>query len=435
MSVSPNAGAGASVTFKAVYADLNGGGDLSEALLLVNSSVSAANSCYVYYQALGNHLYLANNAGAWITPALTPGVAGTVSNSQCTLNAGSSSVSTAGNDPTLNVALRFSGTVAGSPDVYLYALGFSGQNSGWVKEGTWTPNPTAGPPAAVSVSPNAGAGTSVTFKAVYSDPNGAGDLSEALLLVNSSIKAANGCYVYYQALGNHLYLANNTGSWIMPALTPGVAGTVSNSQCTLNAGSSSVSTAGNNLTLNVALSFSGTVTGSPDVFLYALGFSGQNSGWVKEGTWTPNPLAGPPAIVSLSPNAGGGTSVTFKAVYSDPNGAGDLSEALLLVNSSIKAANGCYVYYQALGNHLYLANNSGAWITPALTPGVAGMVSNSQCTLNAGSSSVSMAGNDLTLNVALSLSGGFAGTRNVYLYAAGFSGLNSGWVKQGTWTP
>ena len=98
-----------------------------------------------------------------------------------------------------------------------------------------------------------------------------------------------------------------------------------------------------------------------------------------------SPSAGPPAIVSLSPNAGAGTSVTFKAVYSDPNGAGDLNELQLQVNTIQTSANACFVYYQPQGNHLYLYNNTGtALLTPALTLGVAGTVSNSQCTLNAG---------------------------------------------------
>jgi Bacterial Ig-like domain (group 3)/FG-GAP-like repeat/Beta-propeller repeat/Divergent InlB B-repeat domain len=295
---------------------------------------------------------------------------------------------------------------------------------------------SAGPVAAVSVSPSAGAGKSVTFQAVYFDSNGAGQLSELLLQINTGQSSANACYVYYQPSGKHLYLATNAGTaWITPALTPGVAGTASNSQCTLNAGSSSVTTAGDNLTLSVALTFSNTVAGTQNIYLYAGGPSGQASGWVKAGTWTPNPIASPPAIVSLSPNSGTGTSVTFKAIYSDPNGAADLSTLLLQVNASQSSANACYVYYQPQGNYLYLANNTGGWITPGLTPGVGGTVSNSQCTLNAESSSVSFVGNQLTLNLSLSFSGTFAGAKNLYLYAAGFSGQNSGWVKAGGWTP
>ncbi len=361
--------------------------------------------------------------------------AGTVSNSQCTLNAGSSSVSTAGNNLTLNLALSFNSTFVNPKNVYLYAAGLSGQNSGWVQKGTWTPNPSAGPPAIVSLSPNSGGGTPVTFTAVYSDPNGAADLNQAMLLVNGAVSAAGACEVYYYPQGNQLYLRNDAGTAWLAALTPGAAGTVSNSQCTLNAGSSSVSTAGNNLTLNVALSFSGTFVNPKNVYLYAAGLSGQNSGWVQEGTWTPNPSAGPPAIVSLLPNSGTGTPVTFTAVYSDPNGATDLNQAMLLVNAAVSGAGACEVYYYPQGNQLYLRNDAGtAWLA-ALTPGVAGTVSNSQCTLNAGSSSVSTAGNNLTLNVALSFSGTFLGAKNVYLYAAGLSGQNSGWVQKGTWTP
>jgi hypothetical protein len=291
---------------------------------------------------------------------------------------------------------------------------------------------SAGPPAIVSLSPNAGAGTSVTFRAIYSDPNGSGDLNEILLQVNAIQSSANACYVYYHPQAKLLYLYNN-GAWMTPGLTPGVAGTASNSQCTLNAGSSSVTTAGNDLALSVALTFSGTVVGTKNVYLYAAGLRGQNSGWVKEGTWVPT-SAGPPAIVSLSPNTGSGTPVTFKAVYSDPDGAGDLNEILLQVNAIQSSGNACYVYYHPQANLLYLYNN-GAWMTPGLTLGAAGTASNTQCTLNAGSSSVTTAGNDLTLNVALTFSGTFVGSKNVYLYAGGFSGQNSAWVRKGTWVP
>ena len=367
VSLTPNSGNGASVTFQAVYADPKGAADLNEILLQVNTSQSSANACYVYYHPQTNQLYLANNAGnAWMTPALTPGVSGTASNSQCTLNAATSSVATSGNDLTLDVALTFSNAVVGQQNVYLYAGGLSGLNSGWVKEGTWTPILNAGPPSIVSLTPNSGTGTSATFQAVYSDPNGVADLDEILLQVNSSQNSANACYVYYKPQGNLLYLSNNAGTaWMTPALTPGVSGSASNSQCTLNAGSSSVATAGNDLTLTVALNF--TFAGAKNVYLYAAGMSGENSGWVKEGTWVVT-SAGPPTVVSLTPSAATAEYVTFSAVYSDPNGAGDLNELLLQVNTDQSSTRACYVYYQPQGNNLYLYNN-GAWMTPPLTPG------------------------------------------------------------------
>ena len=294
---------------------------------------------------------------------------------------------------------------------------------------------SVGPPGIVSLSPGSGTGTSVTFKAVYSDPNGAGDLSELLLQVNTSQSSTNACYVYYQPQGNHLYLATNAGGFTTPALTPAVAGTAANSQCTLNAKSSSVTTTGNNLTLSVALTFSGTVVGSRNIYLYAAGLSGENSGWAKAGTWVPT-SAGPVTIVSLSPNSGAGTHLPLKVVFADPDGAGDLSELLVQINTSQSSANACYVYYQPQGNHLYLSNNAGsAWMAPALTPGVVGTASNSQCTLQAGFSTVTTSGSDLTLYIDLTFSGTFVGEKNVYLYAAGTGGQASGWVEKGTWAP
>jgi hypothetical protein len=369
-----------------------------------------------------------------LTPALTPGVAGTASNSQCTLDAGSSSVSVSGNDLTLDVALvDINARVVGAKNVYLYAGGISGQSSGWVRDGMWTP--VDAPATIVSLSPGSGAGSSVTFTAVFSDPYGAGDLRDIDLVVNTTMPKVESASVFNTCMvvffpPSSLYLLTDSGVLRSP-LTAGEAGTVSNSECTLNAGLSSVSMSGNNMTLSVALSFTSKVVGSQNLYLDAFGYEATNTGWVTEGTWTPNPI-----FASLSPAMGAGTSVTFQAIYTDPFGAGDLSELLLQVNKNQASAYACYIYYQPQGNHLYLANDQGnAWITPALTPGVAGTASNSQCTLDAGSSSVTTAGNNLTLNAALTFSGTFVGEKGVYLYAVGGSGGNTGWVIEGTWTP
>jgi len=86
-------------------------------------------------------------------------------------------------------------------------------------------------------------------------------------------------------------------------------------------------------------------------------------------------------------------------------------------------------------NTLYLLNDAGnAWMGP-LTPGVAGTQSNSQCTLDAGSSSVSGSGNTLTVTLRLTFSGSFTGTKNVYGEAVDNASRNSGWQTLGTWTP
>ena len=172
----------------------------------------------------------------------TAGVVGTASNSQCMLNAGSSSVTFAGNNLTLNVALTFSSTFVGP------------------KTCTFTP-PGSGSTAWAAGGPR--------------EARGRPDSDETLHQ-----------YTYEPEC---ISFSNSAASrWITPALTPGVAGTASNAICTLNAALSSVSTAGNNLTLNMALSFNQWAgPNGPSVYveLYAAGLSGQNSGWVILGTF------------------------------------------------------------------------------------------------------------------------------------------------------
>ena len=429
VSVTPNSGSGASQTFSAVYSDPNGAADLATVRLLFNSAVSGAHGCYVTYYPATNLLYLENDGGTGTLPGVTPGSTASASNSQCTLAGTGSSYSAAGNTATLNVALTFTSTLP--ENVYLYASesNATASNSGWIKEGTW--GASAGPPTVVSVTPNSGSGASQTFSAVYSDPNGAADLATVRLLFNSAVSGAHGCYVTYYPATNLLYLENDGGTGTLPGVTPGSTASASNSQCTLAGTGSSYSAAGNTATLNVALTFTSTLP--ENVYLYASesNATASNSGWIKEGTWGAS--AGPPTVVSVTPNSGSGASQTFSAVYSDPNGAADLATVRLLFNSAVSGAHGCYVTYYPATNLLYLENDGGTGTLPGVTPGSTASASNSQCTLAGTGSSYSAAGNTATLNVALTFTSTLP--ENVYLYASesNATASNSGWIKEGTW--
>jgi hypothetical protein len=343
--------------------------------------------------------------------------------------------------------------------VYLYASGLSGLNSGWVKSGTWTANP---PPAITSLSPTSTAAGGTTFTLTI---NGTSFVSGATAKWGTT------------SLATTFVSANQLTAFIPASLiaTPGSAsvtvttsyGTSTGATFTINAQLPAISglnpasvNAGSavfTLTINGTNFVSGTTakwgtTALATTFVSAIQLTASvpanliatagtakvtvttPSGTSAGSTFTINPL--PPAIVSLSPNSGAGLSVTFSAKYSDPQGAAEINQAWLLVNSGTSGAGGCFVYYHPQANQLFLRNDSGsAWLAPGLTPGGVGSVANSQCTLNASSSSVSMSGNTLTLNVSVTFSASFAGARIVSLYASGLSGLNSGWVKEGTWTP
>jgi hypothetical protein len=340
-------------------------------------------------------------------------------------------VSGVGNTLSLNVAVSFTTAFAGLKNVYGYAADNGGLNSGWQTLGTWN-TAAPQPPTAVSVTPNSGAGTSQSFTFQFSSANGYGYLKTVYMLFNGALSSANGCKLEYLQSKNALYLYTDAGSAMTGPVTPGVAGTLSNSQCTVNAGTSSVSGVGNTLSLNVAVSFTTAFAGLKNVYGYAADNRGLNSGWQTLGTWTAASPQ-PPTAVSVTPNSGAGTSQSFTFQFSSANGYGYLKTLYMLFNGALSSANGCKLEYLQSKNGLYLYTDAGTGMTGPVTPGVAGTLSNSQCTVNAGSSSVSGSVDTLSVDLAVSFTTGFAGLKNVYGYAADDGGLNSGWQTLGAW--
>jgi hypothetical protein len=106
-----------------------------------------------------------------------------------------------------------------------------------------------------------------------------------------------------------------------------------------------------------------------------------------------------------------------------------------LINGPLDSAHGCYVYYALASNALYMVNDAASAFTAPLTPGSAGTLSNSQCTLNGAGSSASGSGNTLTLALSISFTPAFAALQNIYGYALDSGGHVSGWQTLGSWTP
>ncbi|HLK46938.1 MAG TPA: hypothetical protein VKT49_02320, partial [Bryobacteraceae bacterium] len=99
-------------------------------------------------------------------------------------------------------------------------------------------------------------------------------------------------------------------------------------------------------------------------------------------------------------------------------------------NSSISGAGACYLYFYS--HVLYLAADGQSPQT-SLAIGTPGTLQNSQCSINVGASSAVYSGNTLTLNLAITFSQSFAGTRNIYLLVENTSTVTK-WMTAGTWT-
>ena len=145
-----------------------------------------------------------------------------------------------------------------------------------------------------------------------------------------------------------------------------------------------------------------------------------------------------PAVVvpvSVTPSSGSGTQQTFNLVYTDSAGMSDLNTAWVWFDNSASSSvtNTCLAYSYPRANALYLLNDAGSAFLGPITVGSSNSLSNSQCTISGSGSSTSTAGSNLTVNLAVSFTAGFAGSKNTKMQVQGFSG-QSGWVAMGSWT-
>ena len=438
VSVTPGGGSGAQQTFALQYADSLGATDLATVWVWFTSNFntgSSANSCLVYYARATNQLFLLNDAGTvWSAPA-TPGTAVTLSNSQCSTNVAAASVTASGTGLTLNLPVTFTAAYAGAKSTYMYAAG-SSANSGWQMMGTWTVPATVAAVTTVSVTPNSASAAQQTFALQYADTLGATDLSAVWVWFTSNfntVSSANSCIAYYARATNQILLINDAGTAYSSA-APGSAVTLSNSNCSINAAAASVTPSGMDLTLNLPMMFAAGFAGTKSVFMFALGSSG-NSGWQNMGNWTV-PLSSAPVPVSVTPGSGSGLSQTFALQYADPLGATDLTNLWVWFTSTfntVTSANSCIAYYVRTTNQVNLINDAGTAILSSAAPGAAVTLSNSQCSINAAAATVVPSGNNLTVNLPVTFTAGYAGAKGIFMFASGLS-ANSGWQSMGTWT-
>ncbi len=289
---------------------------------------------------------------------------------------------------------------------------------------------------AVSVTPDTGGGQSPqVFSYLYFDAKGYQNITNAYTLLHSTLTWADSCGIMYLPASSSLYLRADDGSGFLGPMTLGQPGTLQNSQCTLDAGASSASGSGTNLTLNLALSFQPSFVGLKNHYMRAAdGVNNLDSGWQLGGTWAPGPPAMPSAV-SVSPSFGWGTSQTFTYLYSDASGYQNISNVFTILNTTESYVSSCTTMYLPASGNLYLAQDTGSgWLGP-VTIGQPGTLQNSQCTLDAAASSASGSETNLTVNLELSFSSSFVGLKNHYMRAAdGVNNLDSGWQLGGTWT-
>ena len=240
----------------------------------------------------------------------------------------------------------------GTKNIYMYAADTMGLNSGWQQKGTWLTSANQAP-VAVSVAPSSGSGSSQVFQFTYSDANGYQQMGWTFMLFNTQVNQANSCYLQFKHPSNTLYLRNDAGTaWLGP-VNLGSAGTLENSQCSVNSELSSFSGAGTTLTVDLVLSFKAAFAGTKNIYMFAADTTALDSGWQLRGAWNTTTDQAPVAV-SVAPSSGSGSSQVFQFTYSDANGYQQMGWTFMLFNTQVNQANSCYLQFKHPSNTLYL---------------------------------------------------------------------------------
>jgi hypothetical protein len=138
---------------------------------------------------------------------------------------------------------------------------------------------------------------SQTFAVNTTDPAGATDIASVWLyfIPTFNTNPAGACQVYYDRASNYLYLMNDTGTAALPALL-GSSTTLSNSQCSLNALTSTAIGSGTLLTVNFAISFTSVANGLKQMYVKATN-GNSDTGWLNPGAWN---VVAPPGEFTIT---------------------------------------------------------------------------------------------------------------------------------------
>jgi hypothetical protein len=279
-------------TFSTVYSDASGYEDLLRVYLKVSQTTSAVNSIFLVYDRKLNLLYLYNDAATAYLGSCTPGAVGTLTNNQGTLDCGATTVAGAGNNLTLTWSIiPKSGFVSMTPkNLYLYARDNSNATVGYTDKGNWIIGVPAAPTLG-SVTPSVSTSAQDVaqgFTTVYSDANGYADLLRVYLKVSQTTNPVNSIFLVYDRNVNQLYLYNNAATVYVGGCTPGVVGTLTNGQGTLDCGATTVTGVGNDLTIDWSVIPKSTfVSTTPkNLYLYARDNQNTTAGYTDMGDWT-----------------------------------------------------------------------------------------------------------------------------------------------------
>ncbi len=329
-------------------------------------------------------------------------------------------------------------------------------------------------PTVDSVSPQGASdavGAKRTFTLTMSDANGAKDIREMWLLINTQLDWSAGATLIYRPSASsptngQLFLRR--GDDFLPPITIGTGASSSdvldNGAVRVVATDVSVSASGNSITLTLPLTIRDGLVGSNLLFARAQDSDGATDpasltgefGFVREGSYTVTPqftggINSAPTLSKLTPGAtyttlnGSGVAPsvqTFGFFAQDTNGIGDIESLWFLAGPILDWGHSATFVYYPRTRRLVLRSDDGNSFLGGGQIGTAGIIENSQVRVDLSKVKLNIYSDGKTLGLSLPLQAksGLLGANKVWLRVQDNSGATSpgsdnlGFVQSGTWS-
>jgi hypothetical protein len=284
-AVSPSSGSGGSQVFTFTFTNSAGGINYKQAQVLIRSSLSGQNACWLIYDVPSGAMYIRSDDGTQTSAPVTPGSSGVLSNSQCSVPGSGISLSQFGTHWVLNVGINFTQSFTGAQNIFAYTFDGSWNGSGWSQIGSWLVGSGSGVNV-TSVSPAGGTGLSQNFTFTFVNQTGGSNFNQAQMLFRSSLSGQNACWLMYDVPSGGMYIFGDNGTQLTGPVAPGSGAVLTNSQCSVPASGISVQTFGKKWIINVGISFLPTFAGTQNVYAYSIDNTSTGSGWAQIGSWT-----------------------------------------------------------------------------------------------------------------------------------------------------
>lgn len=145
----------------------------------------------------------------------------------------------------------------------------------------------------------------------------------------------------------------------------------------------------------------------------------------------------PPTADSAAIGALNGQTQAFTFTFSDPNGATDVMNTYIVMNTSPTPATGCSIRYTEYNGGqpraLYLMRDDGVNWDQAVLPSTA-VLQNSRCIVNAADLIITEAVTTFTEQLTITPKPGFSGTQTIYMAVQDYAGAFSNFQPRGSWT-